>query len=159
MLFAAFQMMFAIITPALITGAFAERFKFSTYLLFLVLWVTLVYLPICHWVWAEDGWIKGIGAVDFAGGTVVHINAAVAAVAAAHLVGRRRNVERGVEPHNVPFVILGAVILWIGWSGFNGGSGLAADGVAVNAFVVTNLAAAVGAVTWGLICPSPEGGR
>ena len=151
MLFAAFQMMFAIITPALITGAFAERFKFSTYLLFLVLWVTLVYLPICHWVWAEDGWIKGIGAVDFAGGTVVHINASVAAVAAAHLVGRRRNVERGVEPHNVPFVILGAVILWIGWNGFNAGSGLAADGVAVNAFVVTNMAAAVGAVTWGLL--------
>ena len=151
MLFATFQMMFAIITPALITGAFAERFKFSTYLIFLVLWVTFVYVPICHWVWAGDGWILGIGAADFAGGTVVHINAGVAAIAAAYLVGKRRNVERGVEPHNVPFVVLGAAILWIGWFGFNAGSGLAADGVAVNAFLVTNMAAAVAAVTWGII--------
>ena len=151
MLFATFQMMFAIITPALITGAFAERFKFSTYLIFLVLWITFVYVPICHWVWAGDGWILGIGAADFAGGTVVHINAGVAAIAAAYLVGKRRNVERGVEPHNVPFVVLGAAILWIGWFGFNAGSGLAADGVAVNAFLVTNMAAAVAAVTWGII--------
>ena len=151
MLFAVFQMMFAVITPALITGAFAERFKFSTYLIFLVLWVTFVYVPICHWVWAGDGWILGIGAADFAGGTVVHINAGVAAIAAAYLVGKRRNVERGVEPHNVPFVVLGAAILWIGWFGFNAGSGLAADGVAVNAFLVTNMAAAVAAVTWGII--------
>ncbi len=151
MLFAVFQMMFAIITPALITGAFAERFKFTTYLIFLALWVTLVYAPICHWVWAGDGWILGIGAADFAGGTVVHVNAGVAAIAAAYFVGRRRNVERGVEPHNVPFVILGAAILWVGWFGFNAGSGLAADGVAVNAFLVTNMAAAVAAVTWGLI--------
>ncbi len=151
MLFATFQMMFAIITPALITGAFAERFKFSTYLIFLVLWITFVYVPICHWVWASDGWILGIGAADFAGGTVVHINAGVAAIAAAYLVGKRRNVERGVEPHNVPFVVLGAAILWLGWFGFNAGSGLAADGVAVNAFLVTNMAAAVAAVTWGII--------
>ena len=151
MLFATFQMMFAIITPALITGAFAERFKFTTYLIFLVLWITFVYVPICHWVWAGDGWILGIGAADFAGGTVVHINAGVAAIAAAYFVGKRRNVERGVEPHNVPFVVLGAAILWLGWFGFNAGSGLAADGVAVNAFLVTNMAAAVAAVTWGII--------
>ena len=108
-------------------------------------------MPICHWVWAGDGWILGIGAADFAGGTVVHINAGVAAIAAAYFVGKRRNVERGVEPHNIPFVVLGAAILWLGWFGFNAGSGLAADGVAVNAFLVTNMAAAVAAVTWGII--------
>ena len=148
MLFAVFQMMFAIITPALITGAFAERFKFTTYLVFLVVWVTLVYAPIAHWVWAADGWILGIGALDFAGGTVVHINAGVAAIAAAYLVGKRRNVDRGVEPHNVPFVVLGAAILWVGWFGFNAGSGLAADGLAVSAFLVTNTAAATAMVVW-----------
>ncbi len=147
-LFAIFQMMFAIITPALITGAFAERFKFSTYLIFLVLWITLVYVPIAHWVWAGDGWIFGIGAVDFAGGTVVHINAGIAAIVAAGLVGRRRNVERGVEPHNVPYVLLGAGLLWFGWFGFNAGSGLAADGLAVSAFLVTNTAAAVAGLIW-----------
>ena len=148
MLFAVFQMMFAIITPALITGAFAERFKFTTYLVFLVVWVTLVYAPIAHWVWAADGWILGIGALDFAGGTVVLINAGVAAIAAAYLVGKRRNVDRGVEPHNVPFVVLGAAILWVGWFGFNAGSGLAADGLAVSAFLVTNTAAATAMVVW-----------
>ena len=150
LLFAAFQMTFAIITPALITGAFVERFKFSTYLIFLVLWVTLVYAPVCHWVWG-GGWIGGLdgGALDFAGGTVVHINAGIAAVAAAILVGKRRNP--GLEPHNVPFVVLGAAILWIGWFGFNAGSQLAADGVAVQAFVNTNSAAAVAAVVWGIL--------
>ncbi len=150
LLFAAFQMTFAIITPALITGAFVERFKFTTYLIFLVLWVTLVYAPVCHWVWG-GGWIGGLdgGALDFAGGTVVHINAGIAAVAAAYLVGKRRNP--GVEPHNVPFVVLGAAILWIGWFGFNAGSQLAADGVAVQAFVNTNTAAAVAAVVWALL--------
>ncbi len=147
-LFAIFQMMFAIITPALITGAFAERFKFTTYLVFLVLWITLVYVPVAHWVWHGDGWIFGIGAADFAGGTVVHINAGIAAIVAAHLVGRRRNIERGVEPHNVPFVLLGAGLLWFGWFGFNAGSGLAADGVAVSAFLVTNTAAAVAGLVW-----------
>ena len=131
MLFAIFQMMFAIITPALITGAIAERFKFTTYLIFLVAWGTFVYAPIAHWVWASDGWLFELGALDFAGVTVVHINAGVAAVAAAWLVGKRRGVDRGVEPHNVPFVILGASILWFGWFGFNAGSGLAADGLAV----------------------------
>lgn len=147
-LFAIFQMMFAIITPALITGAFAERFKFSTYLIFLVIWITVVYVPIAHWVWADSGWIFGIGAADFAGGTVVHINAGIAAIVAAGLVGRRRNLARGVEPHNVPYVLLGAGLLWFGWFGFNAGSGLAADGVAVSAFLVTNTAAAVAGLIW-----------
>ena len=148
LLFVMFQGMFAIITPALITGAFAERFKFSTYLVFLVLWVTLVYAPICHWVWG-GGWIGELGALDFAGGTVVHINAGVAAVAAALLVGRRRNP--GAQSHNVPYVVLGAALLWFGWFGFNAGSQLAADGVAVSAVIVTNTAAATAALTWGLI--------
>ena len=148
MLFAVFQMMFAIITPALITGAFAERFKFTTYLVFLVVWVTFVYAPIAHWGWAGDGWLFEMGALDFAGGTVVHINAGVAAIAAAYLVGKRRNVDRGVEPHNVPFVVIGAAILWFGWFGFNAGSGLAADGLAVSAFLVTNTAAATAMVVW-----------
>ncbi len=149
MLFAIFQMMFAIITPALITGAVVERFKFTTYLVFLVAWITLVYAPICHWVWAEKGWLFELGALDFAGGTVVHINAAVAAVAAALLIGKRRNP--GLEPGNVPYVVIGAALLWFGWFGFNAGSGLAADGVAINAFLVTNTAAASAALTWGLL--------
>jgi Amt family ammonium transporter len=147
-LFVIFQMMFAIITPALITGAFAERFKFSTYLIFLVLWVTFVYAPIAHWVWADAGWILGIGAMDFAGGTVVHINAGIAAIIAASLVGRRRGISSGVQPHNVPYVLLGAGLLWFGWFGFNAGSGLAADGIAVQAFLVTNTAAAVAGLIW-----------
>ena len=148
---AIFQMMFAIITPALITGAIAERFKFTTYLIFLVLWVTFVYAPIAHWVWAGDGWLFELGTLDFAGGTVVHINAGVAAVAAAWLVGKRRGVDRGVEPHNVPFVILGASILWFGWFGFNAGSGLASDGLAISAFLVTNTAAAMALVVWVIL--------
>ena len=149
LLFVIFQGMFAIITPALITGAFVERFKFTTYMLFLVIWVTVVYAPIAHWVWAPEGWLFKEGALDFAGGTVVHINAGVAAVAAALLVGRRRNP--GVEPHNVPYVVLGAALLWFGWFGFNAGSGLAANALAVNAFLVTNTAAAAAALTWGLL--------
>jgi Amt family ammonium transporter len=145
---AIFQMMFAIITPAIITGAIAERFKFTTYLVFLVAWVTFVYAPIAHWVWAGDGWLFELGALDFAGGTVVHINAGIAAVVAAYLVGKRRGVDRGVEPHNVPFVVLGAGILWFGWFGFNAGSGLASDGLAISAFLVTNVAAAMALVVW-----------
>lgn len=148
LLFVAFQMMFAIITPALITGALVERFKFTTYLVFLVLWITFVYAPIAHWVWGETGWLFGEGALDFAGGTVVHINAAVAAVVAASLIGKRRNPA--LEPHNVPYVILGAGILWFGWFGFNAGSGLAANGQAVSALLVTNTAAAAAALTWGV---------
>ncbi len=150
LLVAAFQMTFAIITPALITGAFVERFKFTTYLIFLVLWVTFVYAPICYWVWG-GGWIGDLngGALDFAGGTVVHINAGIAAVAAAYLVGKRRSP--GLEPHNVPFVVLGAAILWIGWFGFNAGSAGAANGTAVVAFVNTNTAAATAAVVWAVL--------
>jgi Amt family ammonium transporter len=147
--FVAFQMMFAIITPALITGAFAERFKFKTYLIFLVLWTTLVYSPITHWVWADKGWLLELGALDFAGGTVIHINAGIAAVAAAIIVGKRRNP--GLQPNNVPYVVLGAAILWFGWFGFNAGSALAANDSAANAFLVTNLAAATAALTWGLV--------
>ena len=147
-----FQGMFAIITPALITGAIVERFKFTTYLVFLVAWLTLVYAPIAHWVW-YGGWIGdlsgGTGALDFAGGTVVHINAAVAAVAAAVMLGKRR--KPGLEPSNVPYVVLGAGLLWFGWFGFNAGSGYAADGRGVNAFLVTNVAAGTAALTWGLI--------
>ena len=149
LLFVIFQMMFAIITPALITGAMVERFKFTTYLVFLVAWVTLVYAPIAHWVWAGNGWLFDLGALDFAGGTVVHINAAVAAVAAALLLGKRR--DPGPEPGNVPYVVIGAALLWFGWFGFNAGSGLAADGVAINAFLVTNTAAATAALTWGIL--------
>jgi Amt family ammonium transporter len=148
LLFVMFQGMFAIITPALITGAFVERFKFTTYLVFLVLWLTFVYAPICHWVWG-GGWLGEMGALDFAGGTVVHINAGIAAVAAAMLVGRRRNP--GPQPNNVPYVVLGASLLWFGWFGFNAGSQLAADGIAVSAFICTNTAAAMAALTWGLI--------
>ncbi len=149
LLFALFQMMFAIITPALITGAFVERFKFTTYLIFLVLWVSLVYAPIAHWVWAPNGWLFGLGALDFAGGTVVHLNAGMAALAAAFLLGKRRNP--GAEPHNVPYVVLGAALLWFGWFGFNAGSGLAANGLAVSAFMVTNTAAATAALTWAIL--------
>ncbi|MBI4281971.1 MAG: ammonium transporter [Chloroflexi bacterium] len=149
LLFVIFQMMFAIITPALITGAFVERFKFTTYLVFLVLWVTLVYAPVAHWVWSSNGWLLKAGALDFAGGTVVHINAGVAAVVAALLIGKRRNP--GPEPHSTPFVVLGAALLWFGWFGFNAGSALAANGLAVNAFLVTNTAAAAAALTWGIL--------
>ena len=143
-----FQMMFAIITPALITGAFAERFKFTTYLIFLVLWSTLVYSPVTHWVWG-GGWISEVGALDFAGGTVIHINAGMAAVAAAFLVGKRHNP--GLQSNHVPYVVMGAAILWLGWFGFNAGSALAADAYAVNAFLVTQVAAATAALTWGVI--------
>ncbi|MQG17326.1 MAG: ammonium transporter [SAR202 cluster bacterium] len=153
--FVIFQMMFAIITPALITGAFCERFKFKTYLVFLVLWVTFVYAPIAHWVWASDGWLANRGALDFAGGAVVHINAGIAAIAAAALVGRRRNP--GVSPNNVPFVILGASMLWFGWFGFNAGSGLAANGQAVSAFLVTNTSAATAMMVWVILSLMHDG--
>ena len=155
-MFVIFQGMFAIITPALITGAFVERFKFSTYLIFITLWVTLVYAPICHWVWG-GGWIsQGVfgdqGALDFAGGTVVHLNAGAAALVAAWMVGKRRGGAAGtIVAHNVPYVILGASLLWFGWFGFNAGSELAADGIAANAFLTTNTAAAMAALTWLVI--------
>ncbi|MFY9398466.1 MAG: ammonium transporter, partial [Desulfomonilia bacterium] len=127
LLFAAFQLMFAIITPALITGAFAERMKFSGFLLFTVLWSTLVYLPICHWVWG-GGWLGTLGALDFAGGTVIHLNSGVAALVAALVVGRRSGYKtHPLYPHNLPMTVLGASLLWFGWFGFNAGSALGAN--------------------------------
>ncbi|KAA6325237.1 Ammonia channel [termite gut metagenome] len=148
-LFALFQCMFAIITPALIIGAFAERVKFSGYLIFIVLWSILVYNPMAHWVWG-GGWLQQLGAIDFAGGTVVHINAGISALMMAILIGKRKGYrpERPTTPHNVTFVFLGAGFLWLGWFGFNAGSGLAADGLAANAFLVTHIATATAVVVW-----------
>jgi Amt family ammonium transporter len=148
--FMIFQAMFAIITPALITGAFAERMKFSSFVIFTVLWVTIVYAPVAHWVWHSDGWLFQLGALDFAGGTVVHMNAGFAALAAAWVIfGRRKGYGTdSMPPHNVPFVVLGAALLWFGWFGFNAGSALAANASAVNAFVVTNTAAAAAILGW-----------
>ena len=149
--FMIFQAMFAIITPALITGAFTERMKFSAFVVFIVLWVTIVYAPLAHWVWG-GGWLGDLfdgAALDFAGGTVVHINAGIAALAAAIICGRRLGFgERTMLPHNVPMVVLGAALLWFGWFGFKAGSALAANGTAVNAFVVTNTATAMAVVAW-----------
>jgi Amt family ammonium transporter len=150
--FMIFQGMFAIITPALIIGAFAERMKFSAFLIFTLLWATFVYDPICHWVWGIGGWLRALGALDFAGGTVVHINAGIAALVTALVIGRRKNLDKSVpSPHNMPFVVLGTALLWFGWFGFNAGSALAANGLAVNAFVVTNTAAAAAGLSWALI--------
>ncbi|MFP4466912.1 MAG: ammonium transporter [Candidatus Goldiibacteriota bacterium] len=149
-LFMVFQGMFAIITPALIIGAFVERMKFSGYLLFILLWGTFVYAPVCHWVWG-GGWLGEMGALDFAGGTVVHINAGIAALVVAFLIGRRKGAGHTPTPHNLPMTVLGAALLWFGWFGFNAGSQLAADGTAVNAFVVTNIAASAGALGWILM--------
>jgi Amt family ammonium transporter len=147
-LFALFQCMFAVITPALIIGAFAERIKFSGFLLFSLLWALLVYNPMAHWVWG-GGWMQQAGALDFAGGTVVHINAGISALVMALLLGKRRAYpNHPIIPHNIPFVVIGMAMLWLGWFGFNAGSGLAADGLAANAFLVTHLATAVAAVTW-----------
>jgi Amt family ammonium transporter len=150
--FMIFQAMFAIITPALILGAFAERMKFSAFLIFILLWATFVYAPVCHWVWGVGGWLRKLGALDFAGGTVVHINAGIAALVTALIIGKRKNIEKNIPaPHNIPFVVLGTALLWFGWFGFNAGSALAANGLAVNAFVVTNTAAAAAGLSWALI--------
>jgi Amt family ammonium transporter len=147
--FALFQMMFAIITPALIIGAFAERKRFKAFVLFALLWSLLVYSPICHWVWGDGGWLRNMGVLDFAGGTVVHISSGVAALVAALVLGPRvRRESERFEPHDVRLTVIGAGILWFGWFGFNGGSALAADGLAVNAVLVTNTAAGMGALTW-----------
>jgi Amt family ammonium transporter len=147
--FMAFQMMFAIITPALITGAFAERKRFKAFVLFSIGWSTLVYAPIAHWVWSPDGWLYSLGVLDFAGGTVVHLSSGVAALVAALMVGRRMGlVEPATEPHDVPMTVLGAGLLWFGWFGFNAGSALGAGGVAAVALVTTNTAAAMAALTW-----------
>ena len=146
--FMIFQCMFAIITPAIVTGAFAERMKFSSYIIFTVLWVTIAYAPVVHWIWG-GGWLGDLGALDFAGGNVIHINSGVAALAAALIIGKRLGLGReSMEPHNVPMVVLGMGLLWFGWFGFNAGSALAADGSAVNAFVVTNTAGAAGILGW-----------
>lgn len=149
-LFALFQCMFAVITPALIIGAFAERVKFSGYVVFIILWSIVVYNPMAHWVWG-GGWLQQIGAIDFAGGTVVHINAGISALVLAIMIGRRkgyRTIGHPFTPHNVTFVFIGTALLWLGWFGFNAGSGLTADGLAANAFLVTHLATCVAAVVW-----------
>ena len=149
LVFILFQCMFAVITPALIIGAFAERIKFSGFLVFSLLWALIVYNPIAHWVWSADGWLFKLGALDFAGGTVVHINAGIAALVTALMIGKRKYYEgRPTEPHNIPFVVIGAALLWFGWFGFNAGSGLAADGLAGSAFLVTHIATAAAAFTW-----------
>ena len=149
LVFMIFQAMFAIITPALIIGAFVERIKFKTLVVFTLLWATLVYDPVAHWVWSPNGWLHAMGALDFAGGTVVHMTAGFSALAAAMLVGRRlETTHPGSTANNVPFVILGAALLWFGWFGFNAGSALAAGTLAASAFVVTNTAAAAAALTW-----------
>uniref|UniRef100_A0A7C3ZC37 Ammonium transporter n=1 Tax=Desulfobacca acetoxidans TaxID=60893 RepID=A0A7C3ZC37_9BACT len=147
--FMVFQMMFAIITPALITGAWAERLKFSSFLIFIVLWATLVYDPVAHWVWGDGGWLKGLGALDFAGGTVVHINAGIAALAAVLVLGKREGYgKEAFIPHNLPMTVLGAGILWFGWFGFNAGSALAAAGLGTSAFVATQLGASAATLSW-----------
>jgi Amt family ammonium transporter len=150
--FMIFQAMFAVITPALILGAFAERMKFSAFCVFMLLWATLVYDPVAHWVWGIGGFLRGQGALDFAGGTVVHINAGIAALAAALILGRRQGFPNGMSPpHNLPFGVLGAGLLWFGWFGFNAGSALGANGLAVSAFVVTHTATAAAGLTWSLL--------
>ena len=147
--FMIFQCMFAVITPALITGAFAERMKFGAFVLFTLLWATFVYNPLCHWVWGVGGWMGGLGALDFAGGTVVHISSGISALAAALIMGKRLGYgTTSFIPHNLPMTLTGAALLWFGWFGFNAGSALAADGLAASAFVVTHLASAAAAVSW-----------
>jgi Amt family ammonium transporter len=147
--FMLFQMMFAVITPALITGAFAERKKFSTFLVFILLWATFVYDPLAHWVWGIGGWLKNLGALDFAGGTVVHISSGISALAAAIVIGKRRGYgHQPMPPHNLPFTVMGASLLWFGWFGFNAGSALGANGLAAHAFMTTNTATAAAALGW-----------
>ena len=144
-----FQLMFAIITPALITGAFAERMKFSAFIVFTLVWATLIYDPLAHWVWGTGGWLKGKGALDFAGGTVVHISSGVSALAMSLVMGKRRGYGREpMQPHNLPLTVAGAALLWFGWFGFNAGSALTAGALATSAFVVTNTATAAAALGW-----------
>ncbi|OGK05024.1 MAG: ammonia channel protein [Candidatus Raymondbacteria bacterium RIFOXYD12_FULL_49_13] len=151
-LFMVFQMMFAVITPALITGAFAERIKFSTFAVFSIIWITVVYDPVCHWVWGVGGWLRNLGALDFAGGTVVHISSGVSALVCALMLGKRKGYPgAAIPPHNMTFTLLGASLLWFGWFGFNPGSALGASGLAVSAFITTNTAAAAAALMWMLI--------
>jgi Amt family ammonium transporter len=150
--FMIFQCMFAVITPALIIGAYAERVKFSAFLLFTILWATFVYDPLAHWVWGTGGWLKNLGALDFAGGIVVHVSSGISALVLAIMLGKRVGYNhRPIRPHNLPFTVLGAALLWFGWFGFNAGSALAADGIAANAFITTNTATAAAGLTWALI--------
>jgi len=151
-LFMLFQMMFAIITPALITGAVAERMKFSAYLVFLVLWSTLVYVPLAHWVWGVGGWIRNLGALDFAGGLVVHVSSGVSALAAALILGKRKGYDTELSPpHNMTMTVLGAALLWFGWFGFNAGSAVASGALAVSAFVATHIASATATLSWIIV--------
>ena len=144
--------MFAVITPALIIGAFAERISFKGFLVFSLLWSLFIYNPVAHWVWSADGWLYKLGALDFAGGTVVHVNAGIAAIVTAIMLGKRRDYKgHALPPHNITYVVIGAAMLWVGWFGFNAGSGLAADGLAANALMVTHIAAAAAALTWALL--------
>ena len=150
--FTIFQCMFAVITPALIIGAYAERVKFSAFLVFTVLWATFVYDPLAHWVWNTGGWLKALGALDFAGGIVVHVSSGVSALVLALLLGKRIGYNhKPIRPHNLPFTVLGGALLWFGWFGFNAGSALAAGGIAANAFVTTHAATAAAGLTWALI--------
>ena len=147
--FMVFQMMFAIITPALITGTFAERKKFSAFILFTLLWATFVYDPLAHWVWGDGGWLKKLGALDFAGGTVVHISSGISALVCALMIGKRRGYgHQPMQPHNLPLTVIGAGLLWVGWFGFNAGSALEANGLAASAFTATNTGAAAAALGW-----------
>jgi len=147
--FMLFQMMFAVITPALITGAFAERKKFATFIVFILAWATFVYDPLAHWVWGVGGWLRNLGALDFAGGTVVHISSGISALAAVLVIGRRRGYgQQAMPPHNLPMTVMGASLLWFGWFGFNAGSALAANGLAAHAFTTTNTATAAAALGW-----------
>ena len=151
-LFMIYQMMFAVITPALITGAFAERIKFSTFVVFALLWATLVYDPIAHWVWGKGGWLRSLGALDFAGGTVVHVSSGISALVFALVIGKRVGYPRVTPPpHNMTYTLLGAALLWFGWFGFNAGSALQANELAVSAFIATNTAAAMAALAWLVI--------
>ena len=147
--YVSFQMMFAIITPLLMTGAFADRMRFRTYLIFIVIWSIFIYYPIAHWVWGEGGWLGSLGVFDFAGGIVVHISAGMGSLAAALVIGKRKDFGPGINhPHNIPLVAIGASLLWIGWFGFNAGSALTAGGIAANTLLVTQIAAATSSLTW-----------
>lgn len=151
MLFALFQMMFAIITVGIITGAFVERMRFGAFLIFIALWTTLVYDPVAHWVWGVDGWLRNEGVLDFAGGTVIHILSGISGLVAAMLIGKRAGYGRtAMIPHNIPMVVIGMAFLWLGWFGFNGGSAFAANGLAAHAMVTTQVAAATGMLGWML---------
>ena len=152
--FVVFQMMFAVIAPALVSGAIVGRMKFKAYVIFIILWSLLVYTPVAHWVWGSNGWIEKIGSIDFAGGTVVHINAGFAALVAAIILGPRLAIDENIPepPHNIPLVILGSSLIWFGWYGFNAGSALAANGLASLSFITTTLAASASIFTWTILC-------